>query len=185
MLCVRTERPRPTRSASAQARDTALTLRHHSYVADRKPPRLAGDDRETLCALLQYQRESFVRKVAGVADEVARTSLVESGTTIFWLTQHMAQAEQRWIIQRFAAAAVPDDLVAEPESLPDAIANYQTTWAIVDEIVASAPSLDVLCHDDEPAVNLRWILAHLLEETARHAGHVDILRELADGSAGR
>jgi acyl-CoA synthetase (AMP-forming)/AMP-acid ligase II len=58
--------------------------------------------------------------------------------------------------------------------------------ATVDDIVAAA-SLDDLCppFDDDPQVNLRWILTHLLEETARHAGHADILRELIDGDTGR
>jgi Protein of unknown function (DUF664) len=158
---------------------------HDAGVADQKPPRLAGDDRATLCALLRYQRESFVRKVAGVDDDLARASTVESGTTLFWLTRHMAQAEQIWIIRRFAGVAVPADIGGEPASLAEAITNYQATWDVVDDIVASAPSLDALCHDDDPPVNLRWILAHLLEETARHAGHADILRELIDGHTGR
>ena len=60
-------------------------------------------------------------------------------------------------------------------------------WAHADAIVAAAPSLDapaVLTGGEEP-VSLRWILMHLLEETARHAGHADILRELIDGETGR
>jgi hypothetical protein len=154
-------------------------------MADQKPPRLAGDDRAILCALLRYQRESFVRKVAGVDNELARASVVRSGTTLFWLTQHMAQAEQTWVIRRFAGVEVPAVVGDEPGSLTEAITNYKATWDIVDDIVASAPSLDALCHDDDPPVNLRWILAHLLEETARHAGHADILRELCDGATGR
>jgi Protein of unknown function (DUF664) len=158
---------------------------HHACVADQKPPRLAGDDRAILCALLRYQRESFVRKVAGLDNELARASVVDSGTNLLWLTQHMAQAEQTWIIRRFAGVAVPEALGDEPGSITDAITNYRVTWDVVDDIVASAPSLDALCHDDDPPVNLRWILAHLLEETARHAGHADILRELIDGRTGR
>ena len=57
----------------------------------------------------------------------------------------------------------------------------------VDEVVDSAPSLDELCRNvgDEAPANLRWVLMHLLEETARHAGHADILRELIDGQTGR
>lgn len=67
-------------------------------VEDQKPPRLADDDRATLTSLLRYQRESFVRKVTGVDTASARTALVGSGTTLLWLTQHMAEAEQTWII---------------------------------------------------------------------------------------
>jgi hypothetical protein len=140
--------------------------------------------RAVLCGLLRYQRDSFVRKLRGVDDSAARTSPVGSGTTLLWLATHMAQAEQTWIVRRFAGRVVPDELLAEPASLADAIAIYEQTTALVDGIVEVA-SLDELCADDDPPVNLRWILAHLLEETARHAGHVDILRELVDGTTGR
>jgi len=73
------------------------------------------------------------------------------------------------------------------DSLATAVDAYRATWKHVDGIVASAPNLDVACAttDGESTVNLRWVLMHLLEETARHAGHADILRELIDGQAGR
>jgi hypothetical protein len=60
-------------------------------------------------------------------------------------------------------------------------------WSEVDAVVEQAPTLDQECptFDEGPVVNLRWVLAHLLEETARHAGHADILREIVDGSTGR
>ena len=60
-------------------------------------------------------------------------------------------------------------------------------WARVDEVVDAAPDLDAFCADTgaESPVTLRWVLMHLLEETARHAGHADILRELIDGQTGR
>jgi hypothetical protein len=71
-------------------------------MRDYKPPRSSGDEREVLRALLQYQRESFVRKVEGVDERAARAAIVASGTTLLWLTKHMARAEQLWIVQRFA-----------------------------------------------------------------------------------
>jgi len=94
-------------------------------VADQKPPRLAGSEAETLRALLRYQRDSLVRKVADLDDRTAFRSPVDSGTSLLWLIKHMARAE------------------------------------------------------------ITWVLMHLLEETARHAGHADILRELIDGQIGR
>jgi hypothetical protein len=71
-------------------------------------------------------------------------------------------------------------------SLAGAIEVYRATWQRVDDIIAAA-SLDDLCRavGDESPVNLRWVLMHLLEETARHAGHADIIRELLDGTTGR
>ena len=157
-------------------------------MADQKPPRLEGDERQTLQALLQYQRESIARKVTGVSEADARRPLVDSGTTLLWLTKHLAQAESLWILRRFAGLPVeiPSDAVGSGDTVDAALHTYRATWTRVDDVVAGA-SLDDLCRDlgDEAPVNLRWVLAHLLEETARHAGHADILRELIDGHTGR
>ena len=157
-------------------------------MADQRPPRLLGDERETLQALLQYQRESLVRKVTGVDEAGARRALVPTGTTLLWLVRHLARAETQWILVRFAglAAELPDETVHPEDTVADAVAAYRRTWSTVDTVVAAA-SLDAPCADvgADPPVNLRWVLAHLLEETARHAGHADILRELIDGATGR
>jgi uncharacterized damage-inducible protein DinB len=157
-------------------------------VADLKPPRLADDERTTLQTLLQYQRESLVRKVAGVSDDTARRQLVGSGTSLLWLMKHMAHAEIVWVLRRFAGedVGVPDDAVDPDDTVASAIDVYQATWNRVDEVVSTA-SLDSFCRSvgDDASVNLRWVLMHLLEETARHAGHADIIRELIDGSTGR
>ena len=156
-------------------------------MADLKPPRLAGDDRAVLIALLQYQRDSFVRKVSDVDDMAASSSPVHSGNSLLWLTNHMADAESRWVLQRFAKWPVSVDESDHAATLEEAIARYQRVWNDVDAVVAASPSLDARCPDFDggPEIDLRWILAHLLEETARHAGHADILRELLDGTVGR
>jgi hypothetical protein len=157
-------------------------------VPDRKPPRLAGDERETLLTALRYTRESFVRKLDGVDDEAARWSPVGTGTSLLWLTKHLDRAETNWVLRRFAGQPidVPDDAVGPDDTLGAAVRRYEATWAAVDAVAASAP-LDQICAADEvePPVNLRWVLGHLLEETARHAGHADLLREQLDGSTGR
>jgi hypothetical protein len=154
-------------------------------VADRKPPRTVGDDRETVMTLLQYQRDSLVRKVDGMTDDEARQSPLGSGTTLLWLVQHVGDAELLWVVRRFAGEPVDDGSV--PDDLAGAVDRYRTIWARIDAIVG-ASSLDDLCRGlepDEVPANLRWVLMHLLEETARHAGHADVLRELLDGSTGR
>jgi hypothetical protein len=147
-----------------------------------------ADERETVRALLQFQRESLVRKVIGIDDEAARRRLVDSGTTLIWLMKHIAVAETRWIVAGFAGEDVDDldDTVQPDDTVAAAIDAYRSTWARVDAIVAGARSLDEPCGRAADAdVNLRWVLMHLLEETARHAGHADILRELIDGQTGR
>ena len=158
-------------------------------MPDQKPPRLAGGELETVLALLQYQRDSLVRKVSGLGSPEARRSPVPSGTTLLWLIKHMAGAEIIWLQDRFAGRAVeiPDEIVHPDDTLDSAVACYQETWRQSAAIVRGSASLDEPCrHPDRlPVVNLRWVLDHLLEETARHAGHADILRELIDGQTGR
>jgi hypothetical protein len=154
---------------------------------DAKPPRAIGE-REVLQAAWQYQRDCLVRKVAGVRDADARRALVDSGTTLLWLVQHCCYAERIWVRQRFAGEDVPLKGDAVPSAtLDEAIATYRAEWTLVDAIVA-AHDLDAAMPDpnggDVP-VTLRWIVVHLIEELARHAGHADIIRELIDGQTGR
>jgi len=158
-------------------------------MPDLKPPRTVGDERAVLRALLQYQRESVVRKVTGVDEAAARTELVDSGTSLLWLVRHLTAAESLWILHRFAGrpADEPPSTDGAELALADAVDAYRAMWARVDDVVDAAPDLEVFCADTgaESPVTLRWVLMHLLEETARHAGHADILRELIDGRTGR
>jgi uncharacterized damage-inducible protein DinB len=159
-------------------------------VPDQKPPRLDSGERKTLHALLQYQRDSLVRKVDGIDDQTAKRRLVRSETSLLWLIKHMARAEITWIVVRFAGEDVvmPEDAVTDEDTLAAAVETYKGVWARADGVVAAAQTLDEPCRglaDGGSPANLRWVLMHLLEETARHAGHADILRELIDGHTGR
>jgi uncharacterized damage-inducible protein DinB len=155
-------------------------------VTDRKPPRTAGDDRDILLGLLEYQRDSFARKVSGVAAADAAASPVASGTSLLGLANHMADAEMNWVLNRFAQLPEDPGLAGPRATVGEALDRYGQVCRAVDAVVRDA-GLDDECppFDAEGVVNLRWILAHLLEETARHAGHADILRELIDGATGR
>jgi uncharacterized damage-inducible protein DinB len=155
-------------------------------VPDEKPPRLAGDERSALHALLQYQRNSFAKKLEGVDEEEAARSPLGSGTSLLWLANHMADAEATWVLDRFARRTGADRAGAPAPTVAGAVARYRLVCERCDAVINGA-DLEERCppFDDQPAVNLRWILLHLLEETARHAGHADILRELIDGVTGR
>jgi uncharacterized damage-inducible protein DinB len=158
-------------------------------VPDHKPPRLAGGEAETLRALLQFQRDSLLRKVEGLDEAAARRQLVGTATTLLWLVKHMARAEATWVLYRFAGQdiAIPAGQPDASDTLAGATEAYRATWQQVDQVAFADSSLDELCRrqDADPPVSLRWVLMHLLEETARHAGHADILRELIDGQTGR
>jgi Protein of unknown function (DUF664) len=157
-------------------------------VPDLKPPRVNAGERKTRQALLQYQRDSLIRKLTGAGEAAARRPVVGSGTTLLWLVKHMTRAEIVWVAVRFAGqdGPVPDDAVQAGDTIPGVISGYRAAWARADSLTRAA-SLDEPCRgiSRESLVNLRWVLMHLLEETARHAGHADILRELIDGTTGR
>ena len=159
-------------------------------LPDQKPPHLVADEITTVRGLLQFQRESLVRKVLGVSEDDARRSPLPTGTSLLWLMKHMSRAERIWVMGRFSGleADVPDDAIQPEDTLAAAVDRYRQTWREVDQLVDHATGLDERARVTEagsPGVNLRWILMHLLEETARHAGHADILREMLDGSTGR
>jgi uncharacterized damage-inducible protein DinB len=169
-------------------------------MPDQKPPRVDGSERETLMALLRYQRDSLLRKLAGISEDDSRLALVGTGTTLAWLVRHMTRAETQWMVVRFAGhepvpagdtvppggIVLPDDAVQPSDTVASLSAGYRAAWAMTDAIVADS-DLDEPCRGNpgDTPVRLRWVLMHLLEETARHAGHADILRELIDGSTGR
>ena len=126
-------------------------------------------------------------RLAGVDETQARFSPVPTGTSLRWLVVHLTLAEEIWIVQRFAGES-SQSLNVNDNELPIAtvVGRYENQWVRTAAYVESA-SLDDLTRDtgSESPVNLRWVLSHLLEETARHAGHADILRELIDGTIGR
>ena len=155
-------------------------------IRNRRAPRPTSARRcSRSCSI---ERDSFVRKASGVSEADARRALVGTGTTLLWLAKHLAQAESTWIVYRFAGDdnGLVDDTVHDGDTIEGALAAYRAMWDKVDGIAAAA-ALDDQCRrpTDEPPVNLRWVLMHLLEETARHTGHADIFRELIDGQTGR
>jgi len=150
-----------------------------------------GGEREVLEAFLDFQRAVLRRKAAGLSDQQARQHLVPSVTTIAGLLEHLAVVERNWferiLAQRpFRLPDHPDATfaVGENETLEDVLAAYDAACARSREIAATFELDHVVPQEELGRVSLRWIYAHMIEETARHAGHADILRELTDGATG-
>ncbi|NYI95858.1 putative damage-inducible protein DinB [Streptomonospora nanhaiensis] len=156
-----------------------------------------ADERATLTGFLDYLRWAAARKARGLTDSDSRRRLVPSDTTVAGVLRHLTLVERNWF-QRVLRAdpAVEDELrplLAAVEStftVPDhtpiaaVIADYERECARSRAAVADHALDHAADHDELGPVSLRWILVHMIEETARHAGHLDILREQTDGTTG-
>ncbi|MEF2978246.1 DinB family protein [Subtercola sp. YIM 133946] len=157
------------------------------------PPGRAGE-RESLESFLALQRQSIVYKASGLSDHDAARRLLPSITTVSGVIRHLADVERSWFRevmageQNIAYRWSDDDpdgefRVSADDALDDIIADYLSACAESNEIIASH-TLDDVCVGRDNRFTLRWIMQHLIEETARHLGHIDVLRELLDGAVG-
>jgi uncharacterized damage-inducible protein DinB len=152
-----------------------------------------GTEREVLSGFLELYRGIVVRKVSGLSEQDARRPLVPSATTLLGLVKHLAGVEREWfgqiLGQRPAAdfgLPLPGDgfTLGPADTVGSVVADYRAACAESRAAADRHELDDVVPHDRLGSVSLRWILVHLVEETARHAGHADILREQTDGLVG-
>ena len=157
-------------------------------AADGQVPAVVAGEKETLLAFLGYLRGCVDRKLEGVGDAEARRSPVASGTSLLGLVKHLTVVEVYWAQRRLLGAdvgAADDGFTVDEHDTPSSVrGRYAEAGRRTDEIVAGAGLEDPLARGRH-GLTVRWMLTHLVEETARHAGHADILRELLDGRAGR
>ena len=164
-------------------------------------PDPTGGERTLVTQHLDRQRTILLRKVHGIERVQAATSVAATSLTLAGLLNHAAMVEDWWFCVIFLDAQ-PDepwrdiDWQADPDAeftealdvaLPDLVARYVRAVERARRITAAATSLDQLARrprHDGSVVSLRWILLHMLEGTARHNGHADLLREAVDGTTG-
>ncbi|WP_405019503.1 DinB family protein [Kitasatospora sp. NBC_00070] len=161
-------------------------------------PAAVGTDteREALVGFLDKQRASLLRKLDGLSDEDARRVPTASALSLLGLLKHSGIWERRWFQIILAGHEHPDEwpAVDEEEGADFALGDddtvaawrsfYETQVALNQDIVAGM-SLETPCAWPKMAGrNLRWVMLHMIEETARHAGHADIIRETLDGETG-
>ncbi|HZC99359.1 MAG TPA: DinB family protein [Actinomycetes bacterium] len=157
-----------------------------------------ADERAVLEAFLDLYRDRVKRKVRGVSEEDARRRLVPSMTTLGGIVKHLYWVELNWF-QTVLAGRPKEDLPPVPwsDEDPDAdfrmepdetverlVAAYDEACALSRATAATRALDDTAPHRRMGQVSLRWIYVHMIEETARHAGHADILREQIDGTTG-
>ena len=167
---------------------------------ERLEPQPAADERATLTGFLDYHRATLLGKVDGLTDDQLRRRIPTSDLTLAGLVKHLALVEDQWLQEVFSgreqepwvSAPWDEDRDWEMHSAltdpgPELVALYLAACARSREVSAAADSLDQLAArptSSGDTHNLRWILVHLIEETARHNGHADLLREAVDGATG-
>lgn len=159
-------------------------------MADRNAPRTSGEEREILVDFLDYLRESAVLKVVDVSEADARRAMVASGTSLLGIVKHLVRVEVVWFQFAFAGldVGVPPDELSDEDGVDSIVESYRQAVRRSNEIVAACVDLSQLSRRavrTPHPMPLRWILVHMIEETGRHAGHADIMREQIDGVTGR
>jgi hypothetical protein len=168
------------------------------WAADTRPPLPnVGDERQILTAFLDWYRQTFELKCAGVAPgRLSERGVPPSALSLHGLLRHLAGVERWWFRQQFAGEDIP--LLYYSDDRPDldfadldgdvaeALGVWRDECARARRIVADAPSLDDVGTEratGEP-VSLRRIMVAMIGEYARHVGHADLLREQIDGATG-
>jgi hypothetical protein len=158
------------------------------------------DEREVLLAFLGQQRDALRYAAHGLTDEQASTRSTVSELCLAGLIKHAALVERAWIsflVTGDTTAFVPQEdwangfLLVGGETLDDVLAMASAQARDTEKVIGNLPDVSVTLAPTADVVpwipagvswTPRWILLHLIEETARHAGHADIIREAFDGS---
>lgn len=166
-------------------------------------PGRVDDDRTVLHRYLQSARDALVWKLDGLDERALRLPRTPTGTNLLGLVKHAAGVEIGYFGETFGRdfpgladlawyldETTPnlDMYATADESVDEIVALYRRVWAFADELVLSAP-LDTPGRvawwpEHRNPVTLQQVVVHVTSDLARHAGHADILRELADGAAG-
>ena len=160
---------------------------------------MTGGEREVLDHWLELYRETVLLKIAGLdADQLTRRAVPPSSMSLIGVVRHLTEVEAYWLrVVLLDEQDVPDYYCTpdsedgdfddvDPASAADDVAAYQAELVTVRAGTAAWDDLAVPVRGQRRGkpINLRWILTHLVEEYARHLGHVDLLREAVDGSTG-
>jgi uncharacterized damage-inducible protein DinB len=152
-----------------------------------------GSERQVLEAFLDLHRQVLVSKVDGISENEARLRRVPSQTTLAGLIKHMIGVERGWF-QQVLGGRSPEEIgpnvgggdeswdLTETETVTSLIKEYEQTCEQSRQTATRFALDDAVPEPDLGQVSLRWIYVHMIEETARHAGHADILREQTDGT---
>ena len=174
---------RPARDADAGV----TSLPRMSQPPESPQPGPIQDEAELVLAWLDHLRESILTKVADLDEQQARWRPDGALIPLLGIVNHLTHVEWRWIDGAVGGAEVSRseaEFAPGPElTVADAVSRYRDQARATAQAVRSLPMTQECA--DGSGRDLRWVLLHLVEETARHAGHADATRELLDGVTGR
>ena len=153
-------------------------------------PRATDDERELFLRWLAFLRGAVLRKVEGLDEEAARWTPDGRLIPLIGIVNHLTRVEWRWIDGAMLGEEVDrteEEFRPGPElSVEAAVTAYRERAVTTDDAVRRIADLTAPCAagDEANPLDLRWVLLHLVNETARHAGHADATRELLDGTTG-
>ncbi|GAA1556440.1 DinB family protein [Kribbella sancticallisti] len=151
---------------------------------DTGPPQTDADEKATLLGFLNYLRSAIAEKAANVPEPQVRIAGVPSGTNLLGLVKHLTYVERFYFLGERVRNWNQTMRPSLDETVEDLLADYQEAIQQANHVIEVCPDLTLPAHRGQ-APSMRWALVHMIEETARHAGHADILREQLDGSTGR
>jgi uncharacterized damage-inducible protein DinB len=140
---------------------------------------------------LNHLRQSALFKLEDLDDDQLRWRPAPTANSLGALVVHLGYAERLWLRAIFAGEDMDMSWrahmfeVPDGWSLEDVVTFYRSEMAAADDVLDRAGSFDLPSAADIRPTTLRWIVTHVLEEIARHVGHMDITRELLDGRTGR
>jgi Protein of unknown function (DUF664) len=163
------------------------------------PPLTTGDEKALLHTHLRVHRDALLWKLEGLDESELRRPMTGTGTSLLGLVKHLTGVEGAYFCDAFGRERPPlaweadedaalgefSDMYAKPdETAEEIVASYRAATAAADASIAALDLDATGRHHLGITVSLRWMLLTVLLDTARHAGHADILRELIDGAAG-
>ncbi|SBT42224.1 DinB family protein [Micromonospora auratinigra] len=157
---------------------------------DRALPDLLADERGALTQQLDFHRATLLHKLDGLDEADLRRPMTPSGLSLLGLVKHLTAAEHGWFLETYAGqpagpvAPEAEFLVAPTERVDELVTSYLDTCDRARAVVAAGGLDDVVRTGWNQSINLRAILVHMIEETARHNGHADLIREALDGVTG-
>ena len=176
----------PRRNTGRQEAEVAPQLR-----VPRPQESTPADEMTMARNWLTHLRLSAIYKLEGLEDDQVRWKPAVTANSLGAVVVHLGYAERLWVRVVFAGETMDMSwrqsmfIVPDRWSADDIVSFYRRETAAADRILDRARSLDLPSAGEIRPTTLRWVVFHLLEETARHVGHMDITRELLDGTTGR